>query len=616
MALNEGSGRGMAWEIPVRMRLMLKATFFLSLAVAVALIGGCAGNGLSPIDDQISKLINEQWKRSTQVSSEDQPSLGTQLSLQVTEESSNLHQTRLMTNNPPASDLPAQKQNLSSDHASTLSHDADQNPVTLDLNGLLTYAIEHGREYRRQKETLFITAINLLIERHLWGPRFFNTLNTTFSGTPEQGDYDQAITVINNFRVTQRLPYGGNVSATALVNFVNLLHDTTGNEGQSASAKLEATLPLLRGSGLVAQENLIQANRDLIYAARTFERFRRQFLLDIATRYYDLVQQQEAIKNRQRQLDSFLWLNDRITALAQAGRQPHFEIQRAEQQVLFARNNLINSQENYESQLDTLKLLIGMAVAEPLAVKPMELALVQPHLDTDQAIKIALGLRLDLQTNANKVDDARRKVRNARQALRGELDMTGSITFNTNTLKKNAGVDLQLRDSDFSVGLAYDAPLDRRIEQLALRKEIISLERVYRTYTQTRDRIALETRRAIRRIQQARFTLDLQIRNIDVATKRMRGVVLRLRTLGPRDFIEAQNDLLEAQNRRDAAVRDLRVSILQYLQGTGQLRVDATGKWQAPVQLTEPVDKKEVPVGGQWLHPDRPENEKSNAEKP
>ena len=53
------------------------------------------------------------------------------------------------------------------------------------------------------------------------------------------------------------------------------LHRKVSGEGiQSAEIILEADIPLLRGAGNVAREDRIQAERDLIYAAREFERFR------------------------------------------------------------------------------------------------------------------------------------------------------------------------------------------------------------------------------------------------------------------------------------------------------------------------------------------------------
>ena len=47
-------------------------------------------------------------------------------------------------------------------------------------------------------------------------------------------------------------------------------------------------------------------------------------------------------------------------------------------------------------------------------------------------------------------------------------------------------------------------------------------------------------------------------------------------------LLGAQDDLLDARNRRDDALRDLRVSVLQFLLDTGRLRVSPQGRWLAP----------------------------------
>jgi hypothetical protein len=46
--------------------------------------------------------------------------------------------------------------------------------LELDLNEALAYAIQHGREYRFAEEDFLLSALRLLSERHLWGPRVFN----------------------------------------------------------------------------------------------------------------------------------------------------------------------------------------------------------------------------------------------------------------------------------------------------------------------------------------------------------------------------------------------------------------------------------------------------------
>ena len=95
----------------------------------------------------------------------------------------------------------------------------------------------------------------------------------------------------------------------------------------------------------------------------------------------------------------------------------------------------------------------------------------------------------------------------------------------------------------------------------------------------------LQVRRSVRQIQAAQFTLDLQNRNIELSRLRLKGVLLRMEKLGTRDFLDAQSDLLNARNLRDAAERDLRVNILQFLLDSDQLRVNPQGQWVGPGRL-------------------------------
>jgi len=474
--------------------------------------------------------------------------------------------------------------------------------IHLDLEALLGYAIANAPEYRNRKEDLFLSSLSLIIERHRWGPRFFNTVSSSIRGTPEGGDYDQVATLLNEFRVTQRLPYGGQVSVSALVDYVNFLRQASTNsspqETQSAGLRLTMDLPLLRGAGVVAREDLIQAERNLIYAARDFERFRRSFLVELSRTYFDLLRQQGQLVNLERQLDGLERLADRFEALAAAGQEPAFEAERALQQVLFGRNNLLNARENYIASLDALKLRIGMPISQALVIDPSRVSVPEPKLDMQEAVQSALLYRLDLQTSSDRVDDARRDVRIARNNLLPDLDVSASLALNTDADRDIDGADFELEDSTYQAGITLDIPLDRRIEQASLRSALIDLERTARNHQVRRDQVALNVRRSVRAIEQARFSLELQNRNVEIAERRVVGVRLRERTLGPRDTIEAQEDLAAARNQRDTALANLQTSILQFLLDTGQLRVDAQGRWLPPAQLIvlepDPVLEKAV----------------------
>ena len=572
------------------------------LLVSMTLIAACSTDSrMNRLDEQVKRMIQERQNLTIGPEAEHD---GQPLSLKPpdTKPSDEAYNMSPSTVNPSRGELPAtlgepdEPEENPTDIRMPVSQAETQakspDVLVLDLEKSLGIAITQSRDYLSQRETLYLAALSVLAEEHLWGPRFFSNISAIASGTPEDGEHDQALDLISEFGVTHRLPYGGSVSATALVSFVQLLKDTSGGagEGQDAALNLSARLPLLRGAGQAARENRVQVSRNLIYATRRFERFRREFLLSVSTRYFDLLQNQAQIANLERQVNNLVWLSDRIQAMANAGRQPYFEVQRAQQQVLFARNNLLNAQESYSSSLDSFKIQLGVDTIQPILIKPSELMIPEPALEVVSATAVAWELRLDLQTSYDQVLDSRRKVAVAKNGLLPDLDLVGNLNLRTDPTRKAGGVSLDPSRSSYSAGAVLGLPLDRKLDEINVRRSLVDLERSKRSHSLLRDRVAQQVRQSVRQISQAKFTLRIQNHNISMAQKRLEGVVLRLAKLAPRDFTDAESDLLEARNRRDRALRDLRVSILQYLLDTGQMRVSGQGLWLPPAKLIPAVD--------------------------
>lgn len=567
------------------------------LGAALISVTGC-NRSLEHLDREVAGMIEQRQRLSLGQQGVHDASAGRP---DTPAASSNLYKTQPPTTNPPPDELPARVADKpATPDQQSYEPEADQEPVELDLPALLAYAIEHAPEYRSQKEALFLETLSLVIERHEWGPRFFNTLSSGVAGTPESGDFDTALDIVNDFRVTQRLPYGGTASINALVNYTNLLQrastNPTARDTQDASLNASINLPLLRGAGMVARESLIQAERDLVYAARDFERFRRTFFVDIANTYFGLLRQQSSIENQRRQIEGLERLATEQRRLFETGRIPEFEATDAEAQVLFGQSDLASALDNYASSLDTLKLRIGMPVATPLDILPGQIDVPTPALDPAESIVIGQSARLDLQTSADRVEDARRGVRIARDQLRGDLDLDASIDLNSDSGSDVDGVDLELSDSDYSVALEYSVPLDRKIELAQYRSSLVDLERTIRDYRVQRDRVSLDIRDASREIARATLTLKLQVRNVQLAERRLENVKIQRQRgqVPPRRVIEAEQDLLDARNSRDQARTDLQTSVLNYLLQTGQMRVDAQGQWLAPGSL-RPADAPEQP---------------------
>ncbi|CAN5790509.1 TolC family protein [soil metagenome] len=450
----------------------------------------------------------------------------------------------------------------------------------LDLTSALRTAQTTGRELLNAEEEYLLAAIRLLIERHRWDPQFFASITPQFVDQYIRGATNTtALQVVNELRVTQRLPYGGAIEARYLYSLTEQLRQRVGERFTDSSALiLDATIPLLRGAGDIARETLIQSERDLVYAARTFEDFRRTYLVQIARDYFALVQQQRAIENQQNALTQLRNLEQRTSALVEAGRLAEFQKNIASNDVLVATSRLAQQRETFTLALDRFKVRLGVGVNEPVIVVPESLEVPEPDITPGEAARVALEFRLDLQTQRDRVDDQRRAVRNAKNGLLPDLNLFANAQLNATPLGTSQVAIVNPDTRDAAAGVTFGLPLDRETERLTLRSAVIVLEQNQRALEQARDNVVVDARARVREIERARFALQLQERAVFINKRRLEEQQLKVDTVTAQEVVDTANALRDAENARDQAVTDLRNAVLDYLLGTGQLRVGRDGQ--------------------------------------
>jgi outer membrane protein TolC len=455
----------------------------------------------------------------------------------------------------------------------------DPNAKLFTFDDAVAYSMVHADEYLTAEEAYLIVAIRLLIEEHKWTPLPTNITSAKFINDGYAGRYNNALSIVNDLGVSQRLPFGGDVSASFVVSATQQLDEyLSSTDTQSADIVLRAAIPLLRGFGDVAQEDLIQSRRNLVYAARNFEQFRRDFYYDLSNDYLTLVLQLQGIANGERQVERSAQVEARTKALVASGRTEPFQADLAIQNTLFALDRLSSQRELYRLTLDRFKARVGMPVDESIKIDPTEFKLPIPRVNPDEALGIAFRYRLDLQTDRDIVDDFSRKVDVARNDLLGDLDLLLTNNLPTNPVKPQSGLQFQPDYNDFSASLVFSMPLDRVPEDLRLRQTQILLEQSKRQYFQSRDNAAVAVRQASRGIERSQFSLVVQQKNVEAAMNRQAAIDAAPDRATARDRTEALDALRRAQDSLDAAKRDLQVAILRYLNTTGQLRIAPDGK--------------------------------------
>lgn len=523
------------------------------------------------------------------------------------------YQSNPTTVNPPASSLrfdPADEARNVADLLARYADDATgtteaEGAMVLDLDGVFRLADSSSREHRQAEESYLLTVISLLIERHQWSPRLFNDTSVSVAGSGDEGRYESALSVINTLRVSQRLPFGGDVEARWVTRAAEQLSDAATNQYTSSSELvLSANFPLLRGAGRVARESLLQAERDTVYAARTYEQFRRQLLVSIASDYFSLLETRARIGNQQRQLDSQLRRQEETAAKVIAGRLNPFQNQITANAVKQSQAQLANLRESYILQLERFKLRMGLDPVAAVVLGEPGMTLREPAISPEEAVARALNYRLDLQNRRDALIDAERAVANARNDLLPDFDVNAAFSVPTESDGDQEGLGLDAGDSEYSVGGTFSLPLDRRVEKLGLRRSQIALERERRSFDEFRDGIVIDARQAVRAVDLARFQLQLAEEQIEINRRGLEDLSLR-DDADPQSILDRQDALLDAENARDRAITDLRNAILEYLQTTGQLRVKPDGTFDPPpgmlvVGNTETYDTADpYPEGGE-----------------
>lgn len=462
----------------------------------------------------------------------------------------------------------------------------------ITLLGALEHAFRHAFEYRTAEEQYVLAALRLLSSEHVYalipvmdvGGEIQTVDGSNLGiGGLDSDRFNTAISLVNNLGLTQRLPYGGRISAILATTLTEQLANAIGDTTSAASyLTLTAEIPLLRGAGLVAQEDLIQAQRSLIYAARSFEHFRRTFALQIVRDYLDLVVRNQQLVNQRQQVDLLRAIEAREQALVAAGRQVPFQADLASQRTLFAVDRLSEQEEAYRLAVDQFKVRIGMDVDTPVRVEPEMLDLPIPGVTPDQAVRTALDLRLDVQNLRDQLEDLKRQVDIARNGLLPDLRITGSLVQPIGDTDYDNVINFDFEGTDARAGVMVSIPLDQTNEQIALRQAQVVLETAVRNYVNFRDQAAAQVRATVREIDRALFSYQLSERNIKIALNRQASIDAAPDRAEPRDRTDAVEALASALNSRDQAKRDLQVAVLAYLVTSGQMRVEPTGLLQLP----------------------------------
>jgi outer membrane protein TolC len=462
----------------------------------------------------------------------------------------------------------------------------------LTLITVLDIAAENSREYQRRKEALYLDALDLTLERWRFGIQPDATVDAAVAGV---GSEAKVATVNPRLHFDKLLGTGAKIVGDIGLNFARALTFSESGFHDNSSLFFSITQPLLRGAGsLIVEEPLTQAERDVFYAVRTFERFRRGFAVDVATRYYRLAQGADAIANQERNYESLVELRQRNEELARAGRLSDIDVGQARQDELRSKNSLLEERERFANLEDDFKLFLGLPVDTQLVYPTGVLAelsalgLQASQLEEEASVAYALVNRLDHLNLVDAQADAERRVRITADALRAGLDLRAEWGALSGT---EDALNYDFDKAAWSLSAALDLPIDQLPARNTYRQALIEFDVAARQAEQSVDQIRADLRQELRGLASQTSSYEIQQNAVALAERRIESTQLKLEAgrADTRDLLEAQSALLDAQNAATNALVEYTLGQLALYRDLELLRVDETGLHADEALIQQPL---------------------------
>lgn len=471
-------------------------------------------------------------------------------------------------------------------------------PVTLSLLDALDVAAENSRDFQRQKEQLYLAALSLTRNQHDFSLRWGLTGSGEVSGVAN----DEAdVNLGDRLSASANSTAGTQVVASFVNNFLrSVVHG--GSFDGSSILNLTLTQPLLRGAGRrIVREPLTQAERDVVYQMRAFERFRATFAVQVVSDYYDIVQQIEDLKNVEANYESVHKSRLQTEDLFAAGRRTVDDLGREKQSELSASNSRVQSKNRLEAALDRFKNTLGLPTTARLQLDPNELAgleqrgVVPFELDEPQAIALALERRYDYRTTVDQVEDAGRRVMVSEDALGMSLDFTAALNVPSESGK---GLNLDWSRVNWSAGFDLDLALDKLVERNAYRSALINFDSSIRTRESSEDAIASAIRAALRNIESAYSSYVIQVEALKLSRTRVESTseLYDAGRTGALNVLDAKDALLQAQLNVTSTIVNYSIARLELVRDLEGLALEPRGlRFDPALPLPEAKPAEEKP---------------------
>ena len=270
----------------------------------------------------------------------------------------------------------------------------EQGQVVMDLPTAYQLALIHSPDLQRQRETLYLSALDVSLERFGFDTQMFTGFNSFLSTTGRIRGGGTSSTILTAADGStgggtdfSKLGITGATLAAGLAN--SIMWSFAGPDSNSVTSLLDFSIiqPLLRNAGRERiLEALTQAERTLLANVRQYDRFRRGFYLQIITGrnpgagpsrggnflatptaassavggYLGLLQQQQQIRIQEFNVSQLEDVLKQLREFFRRERIDSLQLRQFENDVYNAQEALLRAKVRYQDTLDNFKRTLGL----------------------------------------------------------------------------------------------------------------------------------------------------------------------------------------------------------------------------------------------------------------
>lgn len=452
----------------------------------------------------------------------------------------------------------------------------DTRGYRLRMDQAVELGLYNSREFQDRREDLYLAALPVTLQRFSFAAQAVAAseaiLNVAGQQTPTPGD---TLNVNSTIGMSRRFSTG----AELLVRLANqVVVDLSGPRPTISTGTLGLTLavPFLRGGGFaVTLEPLTLAERNLLYAIRSYARFRSVFYVSITAAgdytnnpyglqglaqnlgrgiganltanpvgYLPTILRSAILNNERGNLASFDYYLRLFRSLEEGGIVTKLQVGRIEQQLLSSRATVLLRSQEYLDNIDNFKLQLGMPATVPLELDETPLRPIRNHLKKIEAVYAQLreaedaAVKLDPDAPAGTFREAWTKLLTESAIARGTRL---SKEYPVWVAAQKGKSDEQLEDQLDGLRARRRIVLEERDRKLQARQpaeaETAELEKLDTDY----DRLRFEL--ALRRAERREWAKELDAERKKVA----KALVLRdVLNFGSLVAVPARNEKLAA----------------------------------------------------------------------